>query len=62
MILEITTMTTSIKIKANGIHNGAVTHHHDQSIFLVSFNTRKTINKTVPNPRPFDVDSLDIVN
>ena len=31
---------------ANGIHIGAVTHHQDQSITFVSFNTIKTIVKS----------------
>lgn len=35
-----------------GIQSGAVTHHQDQSIKFVSFNTRKIRNNTVPNPNP----------
>lgn len=35
---------------ANGIHSGEVTHHHDQLIVLVNFNTRNIRNRTVPKP------------
>ena len=40
---------------ASGIQIGLVTHHHDQSMLPVNFNTRNTRNNTVPNPIPFDV-------
>ena len=32
---------------ATGIQSGAVTHHQDQEIVLVSFRIRNTINKTL---------------
>lgn len=35
-----------------GIHIGAVTHHHDQSIVSVNFNTKKIRNRTVEIPVP----------
>ena len=41
------------KTKAIGIHNGAVTHHHDQfatSPIFANFITKKTTNKIVPKP------------
>jgi hypothetical protein len=44
--------------RANGIHNGDVTHHQDQSIVFVNLRIRKTINKTVPNPKPFVLTSF----
>ena len=42
---------------------GAVTHHHDQSMTWVSFNTRNTKNNRPPNPIPelLDDDELDII-
>ena len=45
---------TPNKIPA-GIQNGDVTHHQDQSIFPVSFNTKNTMNNTPGSPIPFDV-------
>jgi hypothetical protein len=41
-----------------GIHSGEVTHHHDQSIVLVNFSTRKMRKRTVPKPRPEDAVSV----
>lgn len=35
-----------------GIHKGAVTHHHDQSITPTSLSTRKTINSVTSNDTP----------
>lgn len=37
---------------AVGIHIGASTHHHDQSITCVSFNTIKAIARSPKNPTP----------
>jgi len=37
----------------NGIHNGDVTHHQDQSILFVNFNVRNIKNKIAGNPKPF---------
>ena len=45
----------------NGIQIGEVTHHQDQLIVLVSFNTRKMRNNTVPTPTPPVVVSFDIL-
>lgn len=46
--------TSAARQKAIGIHNGANTHHHDQSITLHSFNTIKTMankpQKLMPPP------------
>lgn len=36
----------------NPPHRGAVTHHHDQSITPVSFNTRNTRNNSPKKPIP----------
>lgn len=48
-------------IKASGIQRGEVTHHQDQSMFPVSFNTKKTM-KSVPRipipPFEFDFDMM----
>ena len=45
-----------------GIQIGEVTHHQDQSILLVNFNTKKIKNSTVPTPTPFPVfDSVLIL-
>lgn len=45
-----------------GIHIGDVTHHHDQSMTLHSFNTKKTMNRIppipIPVPAPEDVVTL----
>jgi hypothetical protein len=49
------TNPTRAKPIANGIQRGEVTHHQDQSIFPVSFNTKNTTNKTPGSPIPFDV-------
>lgn len=52
--------TNSIN-NAKGIHNGAVTHHHDHAITLHNFNTIKTIankpQKLMPPP-----DDLLLIN
>ena len=54
-------MSSITTIKMHEIHNGAVTHHHDQSIVLVNFNIRKMRNKIVPNPScAEDVSLFDI--
>ena len=45
----IPTITT---ITENGNHNGAVTHHHDQSMLFVNFKPRNNRNSNVPNPIP----------
>jgi hypothetical protein len=34
---------------AIGIHIGDVTHHHDQLMLFVNFNTKNIKNKIVPN-------------
>ena len=41
---------------AIGIHNGLVTHHHDQVIVFVNFKTKKIKNNTIPRPTPFEFD------
>jgi hypothetical protein len=41
-----------LTIKAKGIHNGAVTHSHDQLTYPVNLRIRKTINNAPPNPIP----------
>jgi hypothetical protein len=38
--------------KAKPPQRGAVTHHHDQLITLVNFNTRNVINKRPVKPTP----------
>ena len=43
-----------------GIHNGAVTHHQDHVIVLVSFNTKKIKNRTVPRVPPDVFELSDI--
>jgi hypothetical protein len=45
-----------------GIHNGEVTHHHDQSILSSNFNTRNTMNVAphIPIP-PLDDDVLLLI-
>lgn len=45
----------------NGIQRGAVTHHQDQSIFPVSFRTKKTINNTDVKLRPLDLELLILI-
>lgn len=35
-----------------GIHNGAVTHHQDQSICPVNFRIKNTMKSTPPKPTP----------
>ena len=42
-----------IAINANGINAGENTHHQDQSIVSVNFNTKKTMN-IKNNPLPLD--------
>jgi hypothetical protein len=37
---------------ANGPQSGAVTHHHDQSILSVNFNTKKTMKVQPKSPIP----------
>jgi len=44
-----------------GIHNGAVTHHHDQSITLVNFRVKNNRNSIVPNPIPPELDDFAII-
>ena len=44
-ITSIINATHQKNVKNNGIHNGDVTHHHDQLIFPVNFKIRNTINK-----------------
>jgi hypothetical protein len=39
---------------ANPIHRGEVTHHQDQSIKLVNFNTKKIKNNTDPKLIPLE--------
>ena len=57
-----TAQSTTTKMPSrspNGIHKGAVTHHHDQSITLVSLSTRNVRNrrfrKLVPPTATLDV-------
>ena len=38
-----------------GIHNGEVTHHHDQSILCVNFNVMNIKKSIVGTPIPPDV-------
>jgi hypothetical protein len=45
-------MTNATATISQGIHSGDVTHHQDQVITPVNFNTRKTINRTVQKPIP----------
>jgi hypothetical protein len=40
--------------KIIGIQIGDNTHHHDQSIYLVNFNTMNTMVNKPPNPIPLD--------
>ena len=47
-------ITTDIANSAD-IQIGEVTHHQDQSMFPVSFNTKNTMNNTPGSPIPFDV-------
>lgn len=42
----------NIKSTTRGIHNGAVTHHHDQSMWSVNFNTKNIKNRIIPIPIP----------
>jgi len=49
-VREITTPTTIMSTAmtmANGIHNGLVTHHQDQSILPVSLRMRNMRNSTI---------------
>lgn len=46
------------KTTTNGIHNGEVTHHQDQSIVFVSLSIKNTINKNVPKPTPLELTSF----
>lgn len=39
-----------------GIHSGAVTHHHDHAITLVSFRTRNTMKSSPTKLTPPEVD------
>ena len=43
-----------------GIQRGDVTHHQDQSILFVSFNTRNTMNITLVKLKPVFELLLDI--
>lgn len=36
-------------------HKGEVTHHHDQSITCVNFNTKNVMNNRLLKPMLFDV-------
>ena len=48
--------------RATGIQRGEVTHHQDQSIFPVSFNTKNTTNRTAVKLSPLPVfDFFDII-
>ena len=46
------------RINANPPHNGAVTHHHDQSMYLVSLSVIKIKNIRPKNPIPPDDELL----
>lgn len=54
MANAITKITHSAAINAIPPHSGAVTHHQDQSITSVNFNTKNVINnkpkKLIPPP------------
>lgn len=57
-----TTMKAMTRNITTGIHKGAVTQVHDQSICFVSFSTKKMRNSIGEIPRPlFPVVSTDIV-
>ena len=45
ILIQVTTPITVAS--ATGIQSGAVTHHQDQEIVLVSFRIKNTINKTL---------------
>lgn len=61
-ILNIAIIISNTIAKDNRIQIGDNTHHHDQVITLVNFNTIKAIvNAPVnPNPEPFEILS-DII-
>ena len=65
--LETTTITqiitNTIATSPSGTHNGAVTHHQDQLMTLVSLRTRNVMNNIPQNPFPpiIVVFSLDIL-
>ena len=55
MIFPTNTRNTMTTNKANGIHRGDVTHHHDQSILSNNLSTRNIRNNIVPIPIPLPV-------
>jgi hypothetical protein len=56
------TNTTSI-VKTNPPHNGAVTHHHDQSILFVNFNPKNNRKRSPKKPTPLELELFfDILN
>jgi len=55
IIIIMITKIIKQKAIATGIQRGEVTHIQDQSILLVNFKIRKTINKTAVRLRPLFV-------
>lgn len=54
-----TALTTIIIIAET--QSGAVTHHHDQSMYPVNFKTRNIINKAPKNPMPVEDDLFFLI-
>lgn len=62
MILTIAKPINITINKARVIHNGDNTHHHDQSIHLVSFNTINAIVRMPEKPMPPELlDCCDMI-
>ena len=51
-LLNIDIIIKSTMVNPIGIHNGAVTHHQDQSICSVNFRTKNTMKSTPPKLTP----------
>ena len=51
----------TIKNITNGIHKGDVTHHQDQSIVLVSFKIKNTMNNVDGKLKEIDIDLLLLI-
>jgi len=59
MIISNPAIHAIASIKRIGIHNGDVTHHHDQAATCpipASLRVKKIRKRTVPIPMPLDVD------
>ena len=59
MAITTAAIATIAKPSKIGIHSGEVTHHHDQVATCpmpASLRVKKIRNKTMPIPRPLDVD------